>query len=90
MKFDLTKNQIRILVQNDPAFVDVLLNRLESGHESVDAAVKFFVEKNGKNKIAAIEELRQWASDNRDFAQSGGFYGSPYHSKILVEKFSTY
>jgi hypothetical protein len=90
MKFNLTKNQIKILAANDPAFLDVLINRIESGHESVEAAAKFFIEENGNNKIAAIKALRQWASDNRDLAQSEGFDGSLYASKVMVEKFSAY
>ena len=90
MKFDLTKNQIKILAANDPAFLDVILNRLESGHESVEAAAKFFAEKNVKNKIGAIKDLRQWASDNSDLAQAEGFVNSLYASKVMVEKFYTY
>ena len=100
MKFDLTRNQIRILVINDPTFLDTILDKLP------DYAVLDVVEEKAKDivtklrkllpkgwiMITAIKELRQWSttvpSNYLDgYEKSGRGFLSLSAAKSLIEKY---
>ena len=66
MKFDLTRNQIQILIANDPSFLDKVLDTLE-GPNPVDTKAKQLVKTFGPNRVGAIKELREWSRIPENF-----------------------
>lgn len=93
MKFNLTRNQMQILIANDPSFLDTVLDTLE-GANPVDTKAREYAKMFGTNKIGAIKELRLWAAlpENRyDVGRSGyetynGTIGLAA-AKNLIEKY---
>lgn len=66
MKFDLNKDQIVLLANNDRNFLDALIERvLEIGdippESVVDAAHRIALKHGPRHKIPAIKELRAWS-----------------------------
>lgn len=98
MKFDLTRSQIRILIFNDPSFLDTVLDTLEGDVNPVDTKAKELVKYYGIDKIAAIKELRKWSKlpenfhvvDNSGYdtyAGDNGYSLSLFAAKKLIEKY---
>jgi hypothetical protein len=92
MLFDLSTKQIKILIDNDPDFLNILLGLIPSDSSALithPVLIKAAELAKSMDKIAAIKALREWSRNRIDLHPYGAGVNclGLAESKGLIEKF---